>query len=274
MLKAALLDMYNGEPNRGIGMLQSLMGRYKNKMTFDHFDVRVKNELPDLSYDIYVFSGGPGHPIEDGGLWFKPFFDLIDAIYQWNKQDDAPKKHCLFICHSFQMACHHFKLGDITHRTKMSFGTYPVHKTQKGKQEPLFKCLNDPFYIADFRRFQVINPRAEQFKEMGAQILCLEKLRPHVVYERAIMAVRFTPEMIGTQFHPEANPEGMLLHFQQPERKLAVVEEHGEPRYYRMIRDLSSPDKIKKTFDTLIPNFLESAIFQLERTQIGLIRQI
>jgi homoserine O-succinyltransferase/O-acetyltransferase len=260
MLTAALLDMYNGEPNRGMGMLNTLLSHQSENLTFETFDVRVKNEVPDLSYDIYVFSGGPGHPIEDIGVWTKPFYDLIDAIYEWNMRKDEPKKHCLFICHSFQMACHHFKLGDITQRKKMSFGTYPVNKTRQGKAEILFQGLNDPFYIADFRRFQVINPRSENFKEMGAEILCLEKLRPHVVYERAIMAVRFSPEMIGTQFHPEANPEGMLMHFQQPERKLAVVEEHGEPRYFRMIHDLSNPEKIKKTFDNLIPSFLENAI--------------
>ncbi len=280
MLRAALVDMYNGESNRGIPMLRSILARYANVLRFDHFDVRAKNELPDLSYDIYIFSGGPGEPLLNDGPWFDRYFDLIEGLWQWNSKlktseqesssswidDGAPedrKKHCFFICHSFQMVCHHFGLGSVLPRYKMSFGTYPVHKTHGGKEEAFFEGLPDPFYIADFRRFQVINIHHERFQQMGAQILCLEKLRPHIHYERALMAVRFSPEMIGTQFHPEADPEGLLNYFLEPERKKSIVDEHGEARYDRMIRDLANPLKIQRTFDTIIPNFIENAVEQL-----------
>ena len=99
---------------------------------------------------------------------------------------------------------------------------------------------------------------------MGAKVLCLEKLRPHVHYERAIMAIRFSPEMIGTQFHPEADPEGLLEYFLEEERQKSIVEEYGESSYNRMIRDLANPQKIRRTFDTVIPAFLEKAIEELE----------
>ncbi|HAD12078.1 MAG TPA: GMP synthase [Saprospirales bacterium] len=260
MLRAALLDMYNGEPNRGIPMLKSILGKYQEVLSFDHFDVRAKCEVPDLSYNIYVFSGGPGDPLESDGQWQEPFFSLIEQLYRHNQATIEDKKHCFFICHSFQMACHHFELGEVTHRYKMSFGTYPVYKTHHGKDEPFFGALPDPFYIADFRRYQVTNPNHKRFREMGAEILCLEKLRPHVHFERAIMAVRFSPEMIGTQFHPEADPGGLLSYFLEEERKISIVEEHGESRYDRMIRDLANPQKIQRTFETLIPTFLDHAI--------------
>lgn len=257
--------MYNGESNRGIPMLHSMLSRYANVLRYDHFDVRVKTEIPDLSYDIYLFSGGPGNPLENDGPWFDPFFNLIEELWQWNRRTPEAdnKKHCFFICHSFQMACHHFNLGEVSPRFKMSFGTYPVHKTHWGKQEPFFEGLPDPFYIADFRRFQVLKPNHERLEAMGAHILCLEKLRPHVHYERALMAVRFSPEMIGTQFHPEADPAGLLAHFMDPERKKSIVDEHGESRYDRMIRDLANSMKIQRTFDTIIPNFIENAVEQL-----------
>ena len=32
-------------------------------LVWDEFDVRLKNELPDISYDIYISSGGPGDPL-------------------------------------------------------------------------------------------------------------------------------------------------------------------------------------------------------------------
>jgi homoserine O-succinyltransferase/O-acetyltransferase len=262
MLRAALLDMYNGEPNRGIPMLQNILGNYADVLTFDRFDVRAKCEVADLSYDIYVFSGGPGDPLEQGGLWQEPFFNLIESLWQHNRRHDSAteKKYCFFICHSFQMACHHFRLGTVSERFKMSFGTYPVHKTAAGKQEHLFLPLSDPFYIADFRRYQVTQPDMARIRALGAHLLCLEKLRPHVHYERAVMAMRFSPEMIGTQFHPEADPDGLLSYFGEEVRKKSIVEEHGAPRYQRMIQDLANPNKIKRTFDTIIPAFLDHSI--------------
>ncbi|HNL38463.1 MAG TPA: GMP synthase, partial [Saprospiraceae bacterium] len=138
-----------------------------------------------------------------------------------------------------------------------------------GKEEPYFENLPDPFYIADFRRFQVTNPDHDRFRDMGAHILCMEKLRPHVHFERAVMAVRFSPEMIGTQFHPEADPAGLLNYFMEEERRIAIVEEHGEARYDRMIRDLANPQKIQRTFETIIPNFLDHALEQLAVTAEG-----
>lgn len=263
MLRAALIDMYNGEQNRGIPMLKSILGRYAGVMEYDHFDVRAKCEIPDLSYQVYIFSGGPGDPLESGGQWQAPFFDLMEALWQHNLRPFEEKKHVFFICHSFQMACHHFGLGEVSQRYKMSFGTYPVYKTHEGKEEPFFDHLPDPFYIADFRRYQVTKPRHKRFREIGAEILCLEKLRPHVQFERAVMAIRFSPEMIGTQFHPEADPGGLLQYFMEEERKKSIVEEHGESRYDRMIRDLANPQKIQRTFETLIPAFLDHAVEEL-----------
>jgi homoserine O-succinyltransferase/O-acetyltransferase len=268
MLRAALLDMYNGEDNRGIPMLKALLNRFSNDFSFDHLDIRVRNEVPGLEYDIYIFSGGPGDPLEHDKPWCDPFYALIETLWEHNKNAELlgkSKKYVFFICHSFQIACHTFKLGRVTERRQMSFGTYPVHKTYYGKIEPLFNDLHDPFYIADFRRYQVVEPNRARFGEMGASLLCLEKLRPHVHDERAMMAIRFSPEMIGTQFHPEADPEGMMAHFLKPERRAAIEQEHGHTRYERMMRDLSHPFKIQLTFDTIIPGFLKESVAALKK---------
>jgi GMP synthase-like glutamine amidotransferase len=269
MLRAALLDMYNGEPNRGIPMLRGILGQYASLLSFDHFDVRERCEIPDLSYHIYIFSGGPGDPLEEGGDWQAPFYQLMEDLWQHNRHAGDDKKQVLFICHSFQMACQHFGIGEVSKRFKMSFGTYPVHKTHDGKEEPLFATLPDPFYIADFRRFQVTKPDQARIRELGAKILCLETLSPHHHHERALMAVRFSPEMIGTQFHPEADPDGLLTYFAEEERKKSIVEEHGEARYHHMIHDLSNPQKIRLTFETILPAFLDNAVEVLHTPDPG-----
>lgn len=260
MLRAALIDMYSGESNRGMPSLRNILGRYANLIAFEEYDVRAKNEIPDLSNDIYIFSGGPGNPLENDGPWFDRFFALIQSLWDWNRSGEEPKKHCFFICHSFQMACHHFGIGVVGPRYKMSFGAYPVHKTAHGKDELFFEGLADPFYIADFRRFQVTQPDHARIEALGARILCLERLRPHVNLERALMAVRFSPEMIGTQFHPEADPEGLLAYFMDEDRKKAIVDEHGESAYYNMIRSLANPMRIQRTFDTILPKFIEHSV--------------
>jgi hypothetical protein len=78
------------------------------------------------------------------------------------------------------------------------------------------------------------------------------------------MAVRFSPEMIGTQFHPEADPGGLHQYFMEEDRRKSIEEEHGAARYARMMRDLKNPQKILRTFNTLIPAFLDHAIQQLD----------
>jgi CTP synthase (UTP-ammonia lyase) len=39
-----------------------------------------------------------------------------------------------------------------------------------------------------------------------------------VQYERAIMAVRFTPYFVGTQFHPEADPISFISHLKKQDK--------------------------------------------------------
>lgn len=98
---------------------------------------------------------------------------------------------------------------------------------------------------------------------MGAIVLALEKERPHVPFERAIMAIRFNDYMIGTQFHPEADAVGMSMYLQREDKKQTVINEHGEAKWKSMIEHLNDPDKILWTYSRVIPNFLNIAIGDL-----------
>lgn len=260
-LKLAILDMYEGTRNLGMDNIKDIVRMFQADLDFEVFDVRSAVKVPDLSHDIYIFSGGPGNPLVGDESWLKPFHDLIDDLWQYNRnEEDGAKKYVFFICHSFQMACHHFGLGEINRRRKKSFGTFPVHKTEDGEREWLFSPLDEPFWVADFREYQVVQPNFERMAAIGARLLCIEKDRPHVELERAMMAIRFSPEMIGTQFHPEANPNGMREYFTEPERVEAILEEYGEERYRSMVADLHDPKKIDRTHDTILPLFLADSI--------------
>jgi hypothetical protein len=98
----------------------------------------------------------------------------------------------------------------------------------------------------------------------GAKILAIEKERPHVPLERAVMVIRFNEHMIGTQFHPEADAIGMTMYLQRPDKKQTIVTSHGLEKWQSMIEHLNDPDKILFTYSHVIPNFLNHAIGKLE----------
>jgi len=270
-VRVALLDLYDGTSNQGMGALQSHLAAADEKydgrpVLVDTFDVRRDRTLPDLDYDIYISSGGPGSPFADGD-WEAPYFDWLSALWQHNQDAPPPeRKHALFICYSFQLLGRHFAFGTVSEREKRSFGIVPIHKTAAGRSDPLLQNLPDPFWAADFRGWQVVRPDANRLESLGGAILAWED-RPAVEDEtdpintnRAVMAVRLSPEIVGVQFHPEADPHGMLTHFCQPERRAMVVERFGEAKYERLLRRLDEMDELRQTHVTVVPTFLRRAI--------------
>ena len=257
-IKVAILDMNNNAPNQGLRCIKEIVETFNEEVDFVIFDVRNKNEIPDTSYDIYISSGGPGSPLEDG-LWRKPYLELMQNIWNHNKTSEE-KKSVFFICYSFQVICDYFELGEIKLRKSTSFGILRVHKTKAGQNDILLDGLHDPFYAVDSRDWQLIQPKLKVFKEHGASILSLEKIRTHIELERAIMAVRFSDEFVGTQFHPEADPISMEAYFALDENKKIVIESFGEKKYKQMMDRMDDPDKLIMTYNTILPKFIRTAI--------------
>ncbi|MEO5948513.1 MAG: GMP synthase [Chitinophagaceae bacterium] len=269
-VKVAILDLYDGYANQGMRCIRSILKEWAEVNELDvqctEFDVRQKDELPDTSFDFYISSGGPGDPLESRFEdWDIAWIRWLDSIERWNKNPDtSQKKHIFFICHSFQLACRYFNAGIVCKRKSNSFGVFPMHMLDAGKDEAVLNGLKDPFYGVDSRDFQVIQPNHQLLNEMGAKILCIEKIRPHIPYERAVMGIRFNEYMIGTQFHPEADPIGMSIHLQTEEKRQSVIENHGEAKLNSMLEHLSDPDKISWTYSHIIPNFLNQSVEQLQ----------
>lgn len=238
-----------------------------DEIEYSVFDVRGKDQVPGLEFDIYISTGGPGSPLEGDGVWDVRYARWLDAVWNWNLQPGAPKKYVFFICHSFQIAVNHFKLAQITKRKSRSFGTFPAHKTDE--YEPLFKNLPDPFYIADFRGWQAVQPDWKRIDRMGAKVVALEKIRLHVPLERALMGIRFSEEIFGVQFHPEAEPKSMLWHFMDEKQRIQLIEEHGEEKYKRLIDDLRDRKKILLTHDTVLPGFLKQAVSAVKKGTVA-----
>lgn len=267
-IRVAVIDMNNGTANQGMRGILEILSRYREEviidLTYEVFDIRQKGEIPDLNYDIYISSGGPGSPYEGEGLaWENDFFALLHNIEQFNKHNEH-KKHVFLICHSFQLACRKYKVGKVIKRRSTAFGIFPVYLTEEGEDELIFQGLPNPFYSVDSRDWQVVNPEDLFFPNTDAQVLALEKERPHVDLERCVMAVRFTNEIIGTQFHPEADPEGMKLYLLQEDKKETIIANHGAEKYKDMLESLNDPTRISLTQSVILPNFLKQAIQTLQ----------
>lgn len=268
-IKIAAIDLYNNERNEGMRCIGEIVAEKQNnsnglKISYEVFDTRFKGEIPDLDNDIYISSGGPGSPFEgEGTKWEKDYFNLIQKIWDYNQKNPEKMKYIFFICHSFQMMGRFFKFAEVSQRHSKSFGVMPFTLTKEGKSDHILKDLSNPFFAADIRQFEVTGPNIKTLKELGAKILSYEIVDDDEKAEPALAAVRISNEIVGTQFHPEADPESMLYHFKQDERKKQVVEKYGEKRYDEMIEILQKPDTVQKTRKTIIPAFLNNAINEL-----------
>lgn len=259
--RVAILDMNDNAPNQGIRCLKELVTEAGLEPVL--FEARYKNEYPELAdFDIFISSGGPGDPIACmGTAWADNFGKLIDGIFEHNLDPFARKKHAFMICHSFQMLVLHWGLATVNKRKSTSFGILPCHKVDGALiDDVLFDGLTDPFYIVDSRDYQIVQPDQQRMNDRGASVICLEKIRDHVPYERAVMAMRFSPEIVGTQFHPEADVESMKYYLYNPEKIDYVKERYGEAKYAQMVELIDEPWAVQATNAQIIPSFLEIAM--------------
>ncbi len=264
--------MYNNFPNEGMRCIRQLLRRAADDNQVDFlvhtFNVRAENAVPTLDYDIYISSGGPGSPLASGEPWEALYFNFIDELFTYNQQAES-KKQLFLICHSFQLVSRHLGLGEVSRRKSTSFGVLPVHLTEAGQAEPVFAGLPEPFFVVDSRDYQLTDLHPERLLTLGIKVLCLEKERPHVPLARAIMSLRFSPEVIGTQFHPEADGEGMLRYMLTDERKQQVITAYGEDKYDEMVRLLADPTTIELTESIIIPTFLRRALAALREPAVS-----
>jgi len=268
-ISIAILDLYEGVPNEGMrcirDIVQSFRSEQEKEIISAEFEIRKQHNIPSLDHDIYISSGGPGSPTEsEGSSWDNSYMEWISSIEKWNQDPgNKRKKYVFFICHSFQLACRYFKIGNVKKRKSTAFGVFPIHMVENGKNEAVFNGLNDPFYGVDSRDYQVIEVELNKPVNLDFSILCIEKERPHVPLERAVMAIRFNPYMIGTQFHPEADAKGMSMYLQREDKKNTVIENHGYEKWKSMIEHLNDPDKISQTNSLILPNFMRNAISEI-----------
>src|ERR1700712_1929044 len=134
-IRVAILDLYEGQANQGMRCIREILRQYAQTnrldLQIDEFEVRIEKKVPDLSYDIYISSGGPGSPLDgEGSEWESAYFGWLKEVERYNDHLASPgvaspdlpapaaqpgspaaAKQVLFICHSFQLICRHYALA-------------------------------------------------------------------------------------------------------------------------------------------------------------------
>ncbi len=84
------------------------------------------------------------------------------------------------------------------------------------------------------------------------------------------MGVRFTDYFVGVQFHPEADAMSFISNLKNKERREKIIAMKGRTKFRNMLEDLLDEEKIFKTNETIIPNFLRIAINDLIKNRKAL----
>lgn len=252
--------MYNQAANEGIRCIYEIISSFFNTSNtpfeIHRFLVRSHNEFPDLSFDAYISSGGPGSPLIEVEPWIAKYEQWLQELQQHHLTNKNPKP-TFFICYSFQLSCRFFHVGEISQRHHTSFGIFPIKINQPNHD--LFKDLPDAFPAFDNRDFQVTLANK---KSLGSEtiVLASEHTDSHDGEEPAVMAIQFNEFMWGTQFHPEADSGGMLNYLNREERKKQITALHGQEKWEHMIRMAENPSELQTTRDLIVPNFLQFAM--------------
>ncbi len=266
IINIAILDLNDGQENYGISSIQAIIDSQMSELGVEYicdtFGVRCKCEVPDMSYDIFISSGGPGSPLESvDSEWEKRYFEWLTEVEKWNADEkNTDKKYVFFICHSFQLACRYYSVGNICERQNTAFGIFPIHLLEEAKKISFFGTLADPLYVVENRKYQVLDNSQSQKSKSGPQVLAFESdLLSEHVDKKALAIVSFNTYMIGTQFHPEIDSKIIGIQLYQEDKKKLVVDSFGDDLWQTMVHSVDAPNSVSAIHNTVLPTFLKQA---------------
>lgn len=188
-MRVHLLDFNGGAANRGTAALLGLLGGGVR-----HWRTREAAELPPGGDGVWVLTGGPGSPMEEGP-WRAPLLDALGA----RAARGAPT---LAICYGFELLAM-ARGARLTPLARPRVGLVPLRLTAAGRADTLLGGL-DGAATFENRAWGVFGGDGETLAEGD---------------EGDRVAVRYGRGVVGVMFHPEAGAAGGR----------AAVEELGLP---------------------------------------------
>jgi GMP synthase-like glutamine amidotransferase len=276
-LRLSLVDMNNGVANQATRCFRRIFEGFTQRVlaanpglpvTLQHVQPRNLGELPGYDSDLILSSGGPGAP-SDGyeDPWCTGYRQFIDHVVDSTIKDSQRSPALFVVCHSFEITVQHFAVARMARREDLKFGVFPAYVTPEGLDSQLFKAFGDRLFTWEHRRWEAVDLDERRLRELGGRLLATESREGGADKGQGLMSFEFAPGVVGTQFHPEADRPGVLAWISQPEHTEAVKEAYGEGLYEKMIKTLSDPTRLAKTYALLAPGWLAHRFNEVAATR-------
>lgn len=265
-VRISLVDMNNGVPNEAIRCFRRILASFTARvraanprltLQLDHVQPRNLGELPSHHVDLFLSSGGPGSPHEG---WDQRWCTGYRTFLDWMMDASVHRPDCppagFLVCHSFEIAVQHFQFATMEHRGDLKFAIFPAYVTTEGRRTGYLAPFEDRLFIWEHRHWQAVAMDEERVASQGGALLATESRPGRADKGHGLLGFRFGPGLDGTQFHPEADRPGVLAWIDRPEHASALKDRYGHSLYDRMMRTLSDPARLARTYALLLPGWL------------------
>ena len=258
--------MNNGVPNEAVRCFRRLIESFAERARaanpglqtpIAHVQPRNLGEKVPREVDLVVSSGGPGSP-RDGydQPWADAYRAFLDSVVDRNLAAPSRAPSVFAVCHSFEISVLHFGIAKMRARPSTKFGLMPAYITAEGMKSELFERFGDRLFAFEHRGWEAVDLDAAKLKKLGGALLATESRPGRTDKGDGLLAFRFAPGIVGTQFHPEGDKPGVIAWITRPEMAQAFKKVYGEPLYERMMKSLQDSDRLARTFALLVPGWL------------------
>ena len=284
-LRLCLVDMNAGVKNEAIRCFRRIMDDFRGRATHANPDLQVVvshvqprnlGEVPPRDFDLYLSTGGPGSPFDGyDEPWCTKYRDFLDGLIDDSLRGQTSRS-ALVVCHSFEIAVAHTAVARMERRATRKFGMMPVYPTPAGMRSPLLAEFGERFFAWEHREWEAIGLDPRRLAEIGGELWATESrvdpdtlaLAPGASHKGdGLLVFRFSNNIEGTQFHPEADRDGAMAWLVRPEQTAAAVLAYGELTYARMLKSLDDPSRLVRTFERFIPGWLDRKFDELARAR-------
>jgi len=255
--------MNNGLTNRGIPGFRCLIEEFVQRVKernpvievspLQEVEPRIRGTLPNKEVDLVLSSGGRGSPFDGFKKpWYSGYRKFLDHVADATLKDPLRSPALFVVCHSFEISIIHFDFAKMKERRELKVGAMPAYLTEEGRQDPLFAPFGDRLFGWEYREWQAMDLDE---KRLGRGALLARESLPGKTDEgEALLACRFAPGIVGTQFHPEADREGATAYIEENAERLKGS--YGEKGFQQMSEIVNNPNGLMRTYTLLIPSWL------------------